>query len=270
MILLIICIDASSVLCRENTVIIPIQFRRASEVMPIVQNLLSQSGKAAIDVRTNSVIITDSEEAIRKIQEFLKRYDIRPKQVRVRVRFHEVSSARDRSIGAEGSVSGKGWKITTGKKRRDGVEVRLGDKTRRQKKASEYFVNVMSGNPAYILAGKDILYKERWVYLLGKYAGYKEKLVVQRMETGFDVRPSVAGDHANVEITPRISHEAQRGRKEVVRFTGAATTLSVPLGQWVTIGGIDEKSNEVIREILETGTRKKNSSLEIVLMVELH
>jgi len=260
----------SQVLCRERTVIIPMQFRNVSEVIPIVKDMISQDGKATIDVRINSVVITDSDESIQKIRSFLERFDKPPRQVRVRVRFQEVRSSQSNALSAEGSVSGKDWKVSTGKKGRDGIDIRLGHRDKTQSESSEYFINVLSGSPAYIMAGQDLIYRERWGYLFRQYAGYVEKVIIRRFESGMDVRPVIVGDHANIEITPRVSHKVSRGRKEVIRFTEATTTLSVPLGQWVTIGGTDKHSNEVIKEILETGSTKKDSSLAISLMVEAH
>ncbi|MFC1866706.1 secretin N-terminal domain-containing protein [Thermodesulfobacteriota bacterium] len=263
-----ITIQASTGICKNSTEIIPLQFRNASEVLPIIKDMLSENGKASIDIRTNSVVITDNDESIRKIRTFLERFDTPPRQVRVRVNFQEERSSKDNSLSAEGTVSGEKWKITTSRKKQDGIDVRLHDRNRKRSRSSEYFVNVLSGSPAHIIAGKDIIYRERWGYLLKRYAGYTDTIYIERIESGMDVRPVIVGDHANIEIIPRISYEVSRGRRETIQFTEAATTLSVPLGQWVTISGTDENSNEVIREILKTGSSKKNSSLAISLMVE--
>ena len=93
--------------------------------------------------------------------------------------------------------------------------------------------------------------RERWIYLLDKYARYNERITIQRIETGFDVKPVIAGEYANIEIIPRISHRGSGGRKKVIRFTEAATTVSVPLNQWVSIGGAQKNNNEVMEEILK-------------------
>jgi hypothetical protein len=95
-----------------------------------------------------------------------------------------------------------------------------------------------------------------------------ERVVFQRIETGMEVRPIIVGDHAYIEITPRISHEVSKGQKEIIRFTKASTELTVPLGEWVDIAGIDEKSKEVISAILESGRGKQRVSLSMALMVE--
>jgi hypothetical protein len=88
----------------------------------------------------------------------------------------------------------------------------------------------------------------------------------QRVETGFEVLPIVAGNTVQIEIIPRIS--SLEGSGQVVRFTEAATTLSVPKGQWVTFGGSSEQGNEVIRDILSYGSSSTNSTLSLSLMVE--
>ncbi len=53
----------------------------------------------------------------------------------------------------------------------------------------------------------------------------------------------------------------------MVRLTEASTTVTVPKGQWVTIGGTSEQSNEVFRDILSYGS-STNSTLSFSLMVE--
>jgi hypothetical protein len=42
----------------------------------------------------------------------------------------------------------------------------------------------------------------------------------------------------------------------------------VPIGQWVTIGGASQQSNEVVRAVLEAGRGEKSSVTSISLLVE--
>jgi type II secretory pathway component GspD/PulD (secretin) len=240
----------------------------AGEVLPIVEKMLSQEGTASADVRTNSLVITDNECAVGKIRSFLSDFDKPGRQVKITVRFQEIEKGEGRSISAEGRASGEHWSIGTGGKRENGVVVTHKDRSRGRDGVFEYSVNTMSGSQAYILAGKEIPYRERWTYLSRRYGGYVDTVVLRRIETGMEVTPIVMGDSARIEITPRISHRDREGKRGVVRFTRASTVLSVPLGQWVTIGGMDQESHEVIREILKNGTGKRNSSLVISLKVE--
>jgi hypothetical protein len=255
---------------RSDTVIIRLKFRVANEVLPFVENMLSQEGTVTSDARTNSLVVTDDEESIRKVSAFLADFDKPGKQVKISVKFDEVDSIEGRSVSAKGGVSGKDWSVGTGGKRGDGVDVRLKDKNRSRKGTSEYSIITMSGSAAYILAGKEVPYRQRWTYLSRRYGGYVDTVVLRRIETGMEVTPVVMGNLAQIEITPRISHEGRGGGRGVVRFTRASTVLSAPLGRWVTIGGTDQRSNEVIREILKRGDNNRDSSLVISLKVETY
>ena len=254
--------------CRAETVKIPVIYREAADVLPLVKTMLSPGGEAVVDELTNSLIITDNQEAIRKIRAFLPEVDVLGRLVRVSVKFKEVGSSEDRSLSARGRVKGDGWEVKKGRKKREGVTIDVVGKSTHTRRSSDSFISVTSGSSAYILAGEDIPYRERWLYLSRRYAQLVETIVFQRVETGMEVRPVVTGKMARIDITPRIAYESKEGRKGTVRFTSAQTTLSVPLGQWVSIGGTSEKENEIIKALLESGRGNSSSSMAIFLKVE--
>lgn len=253
--------------CAAETLVYPMQYRTAAEAVPMVQPLLSPAGRAVADVRTNALLVVDDEETIQRVREFLQGFDKLGKQARIRVRFDE-SGARERtSVEGSARASGEDWSVSAGKPmRKDGVDVRFQDRSRAQQGSSEFFVTVVSGSAAYIMVGQDILYTQRWLDLTRRYARVTESLTIQRIETGFEVMPVILKDHADIEITPRISHGGPGSR--VVRFTEASTRLVAPIGQWVTIGGASQQSNEVIRAVLEAGRGERNSVTSISLLVE--
>lgn len=254
--------------CWGEAAVLRVQHRSAAEILPIVKDLLSADGRAAVDVQSNSLIIVDNPESIGRIQSFLQGIDKPVPQVSIRVRFYETDQSRGRSGSAEGAVSGENWRVSTGRRTRDGVEVRVHDQNLDRKARSEYFIRVASGNWAYILVGKEIPFSQRWVEICRRYARIQENVVIQRIETGVEVRPILLADRAEVEIMPRISHEAPGRERGVVRFASTSSTLSVPLGQWTDVGGTDSGSDEVIRAILESGSSSRQSSLRISFVVE--
>jgi len=253
--------------CVAETMVYPLQHRTAAEALLMVEPLLSPEGRAAADARTNALLVVDDEGTIQRVREFLQGFDKLGKQARIRVRFDE-SSARERaSVEGRARASGEDWSVTAGKPmRRDGLEVRLQDKSRTQQGSSEFFLTVVSGSAAYILVGQEILYTQRWVDLGRRYARITEAVTIQTMETGFEVIPVLLKDRADVEIIPRISHGGRGPR--VIRFTEAATRVVAPIGEWVTIGGTSQQSNEVIRAVLEAGRGESRSVTSISLLVE--
>jgi hypothetical protein len=119
------------------------------------------------------------------------------------------------------------------------------------------------------MVGKDVLYNQRWVDLSRRYARVVETVTIQRIETGFEVLPVLLKDHADIEIIPRISHEASsKAGRNVIRFSELSTHVYAPLNEWVSIGGAEQSSNEVMREILGRGSSSQASHLSVLLLVE--
>ena len=246
--------------------VIKVNYRSAAEILPQVQNLLTAEGKASVDTRTNSLIVVDTKESLTKIQAFVASMDQPAEQVKVRFRFQEQGVSTDRDISASGRVSGEHGSVAIGRDRREGVHVRARDTVVNRRGNTESFISVMSGSSAYLWVGKEVPFSERWVYFTRRYARVVTTVNFERVETGFEVLPIVAGSNVQREIIPRISSLERGG--QVVRFTEASTTLTVPKGQWVTFGGSSEQSNEVFRDILSYGSTSTNSTLSLSLMVE--
>lgn len=256
--------------CGAETAIIPVQFRNASDLLPLVKEMLSREGRIAVDVQSNSLVIVESEETIRNIQRFLSGLDKPGRQARITLRFTETGLTERSSVSADGKVSGKNWEVTTGRQDRDGVSVRLQDTVADRRGVSEHFIHVTSGRWAYITVGKEIPYTEKWIDLCRRYARAVETVGVRRIETGMDVKSVIMGDLVDIEIVPRISHLGQDGNMRVVQFAAASTRLTVPLGRWATIGGTSQESNDVMRAILEAGSGTQRASLSMSFMVEVN
>jgi len=250
----------------------PMQYRPASEALPSIQTMLSGEGRAVADPRTNSLLIDDDEGSIERIKQFLASFDRLGKQARIRVRFMEGGTSESSRVEADARASGSGWTVTTDpRKKTDGVDMRLQDRSRSRQGSAEFFLNAVSGSPAYIMVGKDVLYNQRWVELSRRYARVVETVALQRIETGFEVLPVLLKDHVDIEITPRISHEVpSKAGRNVIRFAELSTHVYAPLNQWVSIGGAEQSSNEVMREILGRGSSSQASNLSVLLMVEAH
>lgn len=253
--------------CTAEIAVIKIHFRDASELLPLVETLLSSEGKAFIDTRTNSIVVRDRGESLHQIRAFLAESDRPAEQVRIRFRFLHEQLSSERDISMSGKISGKWGSVTTGKRKKDGVNIHVEDKEKNRQHKGEFFITVTSGSPAYLSVGKAIPYTERWAYLNRRYARFVETVSLQTIETGLEVKPVVAGERVHLDIVPRISYE-ERGKKGVIHFTKASTRLTVFRGQWTTIGGTSEHSNEAIREILASGTSTESSTFSLSLMVE--
>lgn len=271
--LLLLCMNALSLLAapgpgRAEVAVLEVRFRNASELLPAVRALLTEEGRAAADAQSNSLVIVDRPEAVEQVRRFLAGLDKPAPQARITVRFEESGISAEQGLSASGSVSrGKG-RVRLGGRSSDGIELEVRDGKREGQSASQFFLRVSSGSAAYILVGKDIPYRQRWGDLCRRYAGCLETVAFRRIETGMEVTPVLMGDRADIEIVPRIARQGSGRERDVIRFAEAAMRITVPLGQWVDLGGAEESRNEVMREILSLGRSAEGSSLAISLMVE--
>ena len=250
----------------KDVAVIKIKHRWAREVAPIVQSMLSPDGSVTVSERVNSLVIFDSQDAIQRVRAYLDNFDKPLKQVRIRVRFYEQRDAESGAVSARGRVSGDDWYASGGGRRKDGADISVQEGRRRRSNFSEHSVIATAGQAAYIIAGKEIPYHERWPHFSRRYGSGGNTLQFQVVETGFEVMPTILTDNVLIRIVPRIAYGDDPDG--VVRFYGAQTEVTVPFGQWIEIGGVGEQGNEVIKEILSRGRNDQATSMAMVLMVE--
>jgi protein transport protein HofQ len=264
--LLLVVAILGTVSMAKDVAVIRIKHRWAAELAPIVQSLLSPDGSVTVSKRVNSLVIVDSPDAIRRVQAYLAEFDKPLEQVRIRVRFYEQRSGEAGSGAVRGRVSGDDWHAAVGGRRKDGADISIEAAGRRRTNFSEHTVIATAGQAAYIIAGKESPYHERWPDYSRRYGQGGNAVTFQVVETGFDVIPMIFDDNALIKIVPRIAYDDDKDA--VVRFYGAQTEVTVPFGRWVEIGGVGDQKNEVIREILSRGRNDQTTSMSMSLMVE--
>ncbi len=245
--------------------VIKVQYRRAAELVPIVQTMLSAEGTVTVSERTNSLVVVDTPEAIQRVHAYLEHFDQPVEQVRIRVRFDTTGAEEEQAVATRGRYSTDDVSVATGGKRRDGVDISIADRERRQRSYSESFVVAMSGSPAFILTGKEIPYQSGSPFFR-RYAPRSGTTTWQNVESGFEVTPTVVGDTVHLKIVPRLAYDDRQDA--VIRFFAAQTEVSAPLGQWVEIGGVDNQQNEIFKEILSQRRGGENTATSMYLMVE--
>ena len=250
----------------KDVAVIRVKYRWASELVPIVQSLLSSEGSVTVSERVNSLVIVDSPDAIQRVRAYLGQFDKPLEQVRIRVRFYEKRAGEAGTASARGRASGEDWQVAAGGRRKDGVDISVEEGHRQQKNFSEHSVIAAAGQAAYIIAGKEIPYHERWPRYSRQYGTGGDTVIFQSVETGFEVIPTIFADNVLIKIVPRIAYDDNPDG--VVRFYGAQTEVTVPFGSWIEIGGVGDQRNEVVKEILSRNRNNQTTSMSMLLMAE--
>ena len=226
-----------SVLLANEVAVIKVQYRKAAELVPIVQTMLSSGGSVTVSQRVNSLVIVDNPEAIRRVYAYLERFDKPVEQVRIHVRLNNTGADEERTVTTRGRYSKDNVSAALRRKKKDGVDISAEDHERRRSGTSSAFVVAMSGSPAFIRSGKEIPYRQ-------SSAG--GTVVWKSADSGFMVTPTVVGDNVHLKIVPSVS--CADCKDGVIRSFGAQTELTAPFGQWVEIGGITDLQNESFRD----------------------
>ena len=92
-------------------------------------------------------------------------------------------------------------------------------------------------------------------------------MMFQKVETGFEVTPTIARNLVHLKVVPRVAYDERRDG--IVRFYGAQTEVTTSFGRWVEISGTNSEAKEIIKEILSQTGSDKRHSVSMSLMVEI-
>ena len=81
---------------------------KSSQIVTIIESMLSERGKVKIDDRSNSLIVTDMEDRLQMIEQVIAQLDQRLDQVLIEVILIETSEDFDRYFGIEWSNEKEG------------------------------------------------------------------------------------------------------------------------------------------------------------------
>lgn len=133
-----------------------------------------------------------------------------------------------------------------------------------KRSSSEYtkqFIVVSDGLTGTIRVGEDVPYIKYYVSYLRRY-GYVESYEITFKEVGTKlvVTPKIRGNNIEVTLTPQITY-LSGGRRDVIDVKELSTSVIVPDGQSISIGGLI-KDEEFKSYFFKT---KEASNLDIIL-----
>jgi len=253
--LVLFCSMFLSTSCLAEVEIFKVRNRRAEEILPVVQALLSPGGRAVADNFANTIVVNDNPNVIAAVQTMLLSSDQRIPQIRVQVAHDSGDSGQSRVYGqSSGRTTGR--YLST-----EDTQYRYANL---QGRGSGYsFVTVSSGSSGYIRMAREVPVTERWVFFCSLYGVPHLLKETRTIETGVEVSPVAAGDQVIVTVTPRISW-MENGRSDSFRFVDAATTVTIPKSQWFDLAGVSnnsERSRDVLGSILSTGDSSEEQSI---------
>jgi len=262
--------------------VVPLRYRTAAEVIPILQPMLAREG--SLSGFQGQLVVRTTPANLEEIKRVLASLDTAPRQLVITVR-QDAEGARSRSEAeASGSVGGDHGRVTVpGSPRPDprggSVVARDGEDYARLRVLEEssgtsdrntQSVRVMEGREAFLRIGQSVPVRERQV----QRSVVGGRVVERTVETtqyrdaadGVYVLPRVAGDRVTLDISAqRESLSRAHGGTNV---QGVVTTVSGRLGEWIEIGGASREAAAQQSVLLGRTATAARDSRRVLIKVE--
>jgi len=281
---------------QAQTEVISVFHLPLAEAQDAVRSQLSAQG-TVVSMPSRRILVVDDDAAhVRKAKELLSKLDQPLVQYRAMVEIISKQSSSANALSVSGAAGLKGgW-----------VQVRMDDGSSRNSSTQSYQLQVSSGSPGHIEAGQVYILPSTRVWLQG--LGIVDSATQVPITGGFDIVVESAGaGMAHVRVRPWLSQLQQgtvSGSNELlldmgsaanpatppgnpanapvrlnaqpqmatqnqrIDVLGAATELTIPLDQEISIAAVNGDAREMARALLYG--RSQAGSQEMVIRLRLH
>jgi type II secretory pathway component GspD/PulD (secretin) len=262
--------------------VIPLKYRTAEQVIPALQPFLDRSG--TLSGYQNQLIVRTTPQNLAELRRILATLDATPRRLLITVT-QDADVARERSaVSASGAVGNDrarlvlppepgrpGGAVIQGGSGDDRFRARVDAGSTVGSQRGTQTVQVLEGNEASITAGQSAPVPTRSVRRTVVNGQIVEQVVdsVQYADanTGFRVRPRVAGNQVTLEIMPQTESFNPRAPGSI-NVQSASTVVSGQLGEWIEVGGIATQSAERQSGLTSRRESSAQDSRRIFLKVE--
>ena len=262
--------------------VIPLRYRTAQEVIPIIQPMLGRDG--SVSGLQSQLIIRTTPSNLEEVRRILASIDTAPRQLVITVK-QDADIDRSRSTAeVSGSVGGEHGRVTIPPSSRDprggNVVLRDGDDRLRahvvesrgiESDRNTQSVRVLEGREAFVRIGQSVPVRERQVRRVVVGGQVVEQVVegtqYRDVTTGFYVLPRMAGDRVTLDVRPQretLSDQVRGG----VNVQSVVTTVSARLGEWMEIGGIGQDASGQQTVILGRTTTVMRDNRRVLVKVD--
>jgi hypothetical protein len=261
--------------------VIELKHRPAQEVIPLVQPLLAPGD--AMSATGYKLIVRTSEKNHRQIEQLLAQIDVGRRQWTLTVRQPMIGDRDQSQVAASGEVSvGSNARITVPGRTTSnppgltvetrGPDGKLKVQTVRTTTAAQnehrQTIRALDGQRVYIRIGQSLPHVQRILALSGRTpVVLAQSVTYQDATTGFDVLPRAQGANVHLEITPRVASLVDPSIG-LVNIQELSTSVTVKPGEWVDLGQLAGRGEEVRRAIAESGATRENERRTVLIKVE--
>ena len=246
------------------TEVIQLNNRMAEDVLPVAESVLGGQGR--VTAYGNQLIVNAPDSLIRELRQVVDQLDVAPKRLLISVDTQDSASSTTGGYRVDGSVRAGDVEFETGRGEIGGRDqVRIIRRSTNSRDGGIQQIQASEGYPALIQVGQSVPLTTQGTDGYGQIYQQTQYRDVLR---GFYATATVHGDRVQISISSSRDRLAQ-GRSGVVEVQNADTRISGRVGEWITVGGIDESASSDQRGTLRRYSTQGSQNLSMRLKVDV-
>jgi type II secretory pathway component GspD/PulD (secretin) len=274
--------QAAAALAQTVLEVIPLRYRQAAEVIPIIQPMLAREG--SVSGYQGQLVVRTTPANLEEVKRVLAALDTAPRQLLITVR-EDSALERSRSQADISANVGndnarvvippaardpRGGRVVVGEGD-DQVRLRALEERSVQGETGTQTVRTMEGREAFVRSGQSAPVRERQVQRTVVGGKVVERVVestqYRDVASGFYVLPRLSGERVTLDISQQ-RETLLRGTSGAASVQGVVTTVSGRMGEWMEIGGVDRDASSQQGALLGRSSSAARDSRRILIKVE--
>lgn len=283
------------------TTFVQLKFGRAEDTATMLIPLLSGKGNIQVDKRTNSLLITDTQNNIQVITDTISKMDLKPNVVEIKAEIVEVDTNALRELGISWTAAkrapGAADPTATASQSLGNLSINLGtviDKVQvnatlsmlgtkgKSKLLSSPSITTVDNVTAKIIIGDKVPYEKKTISSTAAEGTIATESTIEFLDIGIklEVTPTInINKQITMKIRPEVSTYTPSTLGPVVHTREAETTIMVNNGQTIVIGGLmRESDSDTVQAVPFVGdipilgwlfkkTSKSNDKTELLIFI---
>ena len=243
--------------------VIALSYRTADDMLAVAQSVLGSEGR--VTAYGNQLIVNATPAKITELRTLINQLDVQPKRLLISVDTNDSSQQNDRGYQVDGSASVGGVDIEAGQGEINGRDqVRIIRRSTANRSGGTQQIQTTEGYPALIQVGQSVPLTSTSI---GPYGQVYNQTQYRNVTQGFYVTATLSGDIVHVSISSNNDKLSQT-RSGAIDIQSTDTRVSGRLGEWISIGGVNEQSQGNQRDFMQRHSTQGSQDMNIRLKVE--
>ncbi|MBE7377039.1 secretin N-terminal domain-containing protein [Pseudomonas lopnurensis] len=246
------------------TEVISLNHRMAEDVLAVAESVVGDQGR--VTAYGNQLIVNAPDSLIAELRQVLDQLDTEPKRLLISVDTQDSASGSSSGYRVDGSARAGDVEFGVGRGETGGRDqVRIIRRSTSSRDGGIQQIQANEGYPALIQVGQSVPLITQGTDGYGQIYQQTQYRDVMR---GFYATATVHGDRVQITISS-TRDRLDRNRPGVVEIQSADTRVSGRVGEWISLGGIDESASSQHSGTLRRYSTQGSQDVSIRLKVDV-